>query len=68
MCYNLALDPSKLESRAVLPSRFAGTSLGIVRGILFFVVGRGMFRVNVENELVRRFQKFCFARTSTVLN
>ena len=35
MCYDPALDPSKLESRAVRPSRFAGTSLRIFRGVLF---------------------------------
>ena len=34
MCHNPALDPSKLERRAVLPYRFASAFLCVFRGVL----------------------------------
>ena len=41
---------------------------GKIFGTVVFVVRRGMFRVNVENELASSLLNFRFAGTSTALN
>ena len=41
---------------------------GKISGTVVFVVGSGMFRVKIENELARSLLNFCFAGTSTALN